>query len=447
VAKQKNIVILGAGESGVGAAILAKAKGYKIFVSDNGKIADKYKAELDLYAIEWEEGGHSVDRILKASELIKSPGIPDTIALIKQIKEKGIPVISEIEFAGRYTNAYSVCITGSNGKTTTTLLIYEILKQAGLQVGLAGNIGDSFARQVALNNYDYYVLELSSFQLDGMYDYCADIAVILNITPDHLDRYDNDFAKYVESKFRILQNTSKNQKLIFCQDDDVIIHKLQELNPEVELLPFSLKTKVENGAYGTQNKLIFTLNNGEFTMNLKELALQGKHNAYNSMAAGLAASVLKIKKENIRDCLTNFKGVEHRLEPVIKVHQIEFINDSKATNVNSTWYALESMKKPTVWIVGGVDKGNDYSLLMPLVKNKVKAIVCLGNDNSKLHKAFDGQIETVVDARSMEEAVRSAYFLADNNDAVLLSPACASFDLFENYEDRGRQFKNWVRNL
>ena len=447
MAKQKNIVILGAGESGVGAAILAKAKGYKIFVSDNGKIADKYKAELDLYAIEWEEGGHSVDRILKASELIKSPGIPDTIALIKQIKEKGIPVISEIEFASRYTDAYSVCITGSNGKTTTTLLIYEILKQAGLQVGLAGNIGDSFARQVALNNYDYYVLELSSFQLDGMYDYCADIAVILNITPDHLDRYDNDFAKYVESKFRILQNTSKNQKLIFCQDDDVIIHKLQELNPEVELLPFSLKTKVENGAYGTQNKLIFTLNNGEFTMNLKELALQGKHNAYNSMAAGLAASVLKIKKENIRDCLTNFKGVEHRLEPVIKVHQIEFINDSKATNVNSTWYALESMKKPTVWIVGGVDKGNDYSLLMPLVKNKVKAIVCLGNDNSKLHKAFDGQIETVVDARSMEEAVRSAYFLADNNDAVLLSPACASFDLFENYEDRGRQFKNWVRNL
>lgn len=447
MAEQKNIVVLGAGESGVGAAILAKTKGYKIFVSDNGKIADKYKSELDSNSIDWEEGGHTLERIFKATEVVKSPGIPDTIALIKQIKEKGIPVISEIEFAGRYTNAYSVCITGSNGKTTTTLLIYEILKQAGLNVGLAGNIGDSFARQVAYNNYDYYVLELSSFQLDGMYDYCADIAVILNITPDHLDRYDNDFAKYVESKFRILQNTSKDQKLIFCQDDDVIINKLQEVNPEVELLPFSLKQRVENGAYGTQDKLIFTLNNGDFTMNLKELALQGKHNAYNSMAAGLAASVLKIRKENIRDCLTNFKGVEHRLEPVIKVHQIEFINDSKATNINSTWYALESMKKPTVWIVGGVDKGNDYSLLMPLVQNKVKAIVCLGTDNSKLHKAFDGKVETIVDAKSMEEAVRSAYFLATNNDAVLLSPACASFDLFLNYEDRGRQFKTAVRNL
>lgn len=447
MSKQKNIVILGAGESGVGAAILAKKQGYNVFVSDNGSIAEKYKQELESNEISWEEKGHSLDKIFAASEVIKSPGIPDTIQLIKDLTEKNIPVISEIEFAGRYTNAYSVCITGSNGKTTTTLLIYEILKHAGLNVGLAGNIGESFARQVANNNYEYYVLELSSFQLDGMADFRADIAILMNITPDHLDRYGNDFAKYVESKFRILQNTTSSQKLIFCQDDDVIIKKLQEINPDVELLPFSLKNKVKNGAYGTDEKLVITYNNSNFTMDIRELALQGKHNAYNSMVAGLTASVLKIRKENIRDCLTNFKGVEHRLEQVIKVHKIEFINDSKATNINSTWYALESMKKPTVWIVGGVDKGNDYSILMPLVKEKVKAIVCLGKDNKKLHKAFEGHVETIVDAYSMEEAVRSSYFLASNEETVLLSPACASFDLFENYEDRGRQFKASVRNL
>jgi len=447
VSEQKYIVVLGAGESGVGAAILAKTKGFKVFVSDKGKVADKYRQELIDNKIEWEAGQHTDEKILSADEIIKSPGIPDTAPLVVSAKANGIPVISEIEFAGRYTNAYSICITGSNGKTTTTLLIYDILKRAGFNVGLAGNIGESFARQVANNAYDYYVLELSSFQLDGIYDFRADIAIIMNITPDHLDRYDHKFENYVASKFRILNNTTPEQKFIFCHDDQVIIDKLKELNPQVELLPVSLNESFEKGAFVKDEQLTITYNNNTLTMNIHDLALQGKHNAYNSMVAGLAASVLKIRKENIRDCLTSFKGVEHRLEPVINVHKIEFINDSKATNVNSTWYALESMKKPTVWIVGGIDKGNDYSVLLPLIDEKVKAIVCLGVDNSKLHAAFDGKVTTIVDATSMEEAVRSAYFLATSGDAVLLSPACASFDLFENYEDRGRQFKAAVRNL
>ncbi len=443
----KNIVILGAGESGVGAAVLAKVKDFNVFVSDAGTIADKYKQELDKYGIEWEEGKHTESKILKAYEVVKSPGIPDTASIIKKIKENNIHVISEIEFAYRFTKAFMIAITGSNGKTTTTLLTYEILKKAGFNVGLAGNVGKSFAKQVAQNQYDYFVLELSSFQLDQMYDFKADIAVLMNITPDHLDRYDNSFEKYVASKFRILQNMTENQKLIFCQDDEVIVQHLKKINPDIELIPFSINEKLSKGAYLDNNNLIIKYQNSEFTMNIKDLSLQGKHNTYNSMVAAVTANVLKIRKETIRNCLTSFKGVEHRLEPVIKVHRIEFINDSKATNVNSTWYALESMKKPTVWIVGGVDKGNDYSKLLPLVKEKVKAIICLGIDNKNIHKAFDGYVKTIVDTQSMDEAVKSAYYLASNNDIVLLSPACASFDLFANYEDRGRKFKQAVRNL
>jgi UDP-N-acetylmuramoylalanine--D-glutamate ligase len=444
---QKYIAILGAGESGVGAAVLAKAKGFNVFVSDLGNITDAYKAELNAHQIEWEENQHSEEKILQATEIIKSPGIPDKAPLVKKAVEKGIPIISEIEFAGRYTQAFMIGITGSNGKTTTTLLTFDLLKRAGFNVGLAGNVGKSFARQVATENFDYYVLELSSFQLDGMYSFKADIAVIMNITPDHLDRYEYKFENYVASKFRIIRNMTKNQKLIFCQDDEVVVARLKELNPDIELLPFTLSQKIKNGAYVDGEQMVIKLHNNEFTMDIKDLALQGKHNTYNSMVAAVAANVLSIRKETIRDCLTNFQGVEHRLEPVISVHKIEFINDSKATNVNSTWYALESMKKPVIWIVGGVDKGNDYTLLMPLVKEKVKAIVCLGVDNSKLRTVFEGKVKTLVEARSMEEAVRASYLLGTSGDVVLLSPACASFDLFQNYEDRGRQFKQAVRNL
>ncbi len=445
--QNKKIGVLGAGESGVGAALLAKSKGFEVFVSDFGSIADKYKEEMNQHQIPWEENGHTVDKLTNAGLIIKSPGIPDKAPIILQLSELGISIVSEIEFACSYTQAFVIGITGSNGKTTTTLLTYEILKRAGLNVGLAGNIGKSFARQVATENFDYYVLELSSFQLDGMFSFKADIAVLMNITPDHLDRYEYKFENYVASKFRIIQNMTKNQKLIFCHDDEVIVERLKQINPDIELLPFSLNEKLLQGAFIEDDQLVVKLNNSEFTMDIKDLALQGKHNTYNSMVAAVAANVLQIKKETIRDCLTNFQGVEHRLEPVIQVHKIEFINDSKATNVNSTWYALESMKKPIVWIVGGIDKGNDYEKLLPMVKEKVKAIVCLGVDNTNIHKAFDGQVKTIVDTQSMDEAVRSAYFLAANGDVVLLSPACASFDLFQNYEDRGRKFKQAVRNL
>lgn len=445
--QNKKIGILGAGESGVGAAILAKSKGFGVFVSDFGSIADKYKDEMNQHHIPWEENGHTIEKLSNAELIIKSPGIPDKAPIVTRLSELGISIISEIEFACTYTQAFVIGITGSNGKTTTTLLTYEILKRAGLNVGLAGNIGKSFARQVATESFDFYVLELSSFQLDGMFSFKADIAVLMNITPDHLDRYEYKFENYVASKFRIIQNMSKNQKLIFCQDDEVIVEKLRQLNPDIELLPFSLNEKLLQGAFIEDDQLVVKLNNSEFTMDIKDLALQGKHNTYNSMVAAVAANVLQIKKETIRDCLTNFQGVEHRLEPVIQVHKIEFINDSKATNVNSTWYALESMKKPVVWILGGIDKGNDYSKLLPMVKEKVKAIVCLGVDNTNIHKAFDRQVDTIVDTRSMDEAVRAAYFLASNGDVVLLSPACASFDLFQNYEDRGRKFKQAVRNL
>ncbi len=445
--KSNYIAILGAGESGVGAAVLAKLKGFEVFVSDLAVIADNYKAELNEHAILWEENHHTEEKILTATEIIKSPGIPDKAPLVKKALEQGISVISEIEFASRYTDAFMIGITGSNGKTTTTLLTYEILKKAGFNVGLAGNVGKSFARQVATENFDFYVLELSSFQLDGMFRFTADMAILMNITPDHLDRYEYKFENYVASKFRIIQNMNKDQQLIFCQDDEVVVQKLRELNPDIELLPFSIKEKVEQGAYLNGEQMTINYNNSNFTMGIQDLALQGKHNTYNSMAAAVAANVLKISKDTIRECLTNFQGVEHRLEPVISVHKIEFINDSKATNVNSSWYALESMKKPVVWIVGGIDKGNDYTLLLPMVKEKVKAIICLGVDNSKIHVAFDGKVKTIVDTHSMDDAVREAYRIGKSGDVVLLSPACASFDLFQNYEDRGRKFKQAVRNL
>ncbi|RLD64096.1 MAG: UDP-N-acetylmuramoyl-L-alanine--D-glutamate ligase [Bacteroidetes bacterium] len=443
----KRIVILGAGESGVGSAILAKSKGYEVFVSDNGNISKKYKDDLINNNIDWEEGGHSENFILNAGLIIKSPGIPESVPIIKKIIEKKIRIISEIEFAGVYTNAKKICITGSNGKTTTTLMIYHLLKKAGLNVGVAGNVGKSFALQVARNSFDYYVIELSSFQLDGMYEFKPDIAIIMNITPDHLNRYDNVFQNYVNSKFRITQNLTTNDYLIYCSDDELVKNEITKRNINTNKLPFSLSNERNNGAYVEQNNIIINMTNNNFIMSIQDLALQGKHNTYNSMAAGLTGKVLKIRKEVIRESLADFQGVEHRLEPVIKVHGIEFINDSKATNVNSTWYALETMSKPIVWVVGGIDKGNDYSILNDLVRDKVKAIVCLGKDNEKIHKAFADYTETIIDTSSIEEAVSAAYYLAEKGEVVLLSPACASFDLFENYEDRGRRFKNAVRDL
>jgi len=446
--KNERIVVLGAGESGTGAAILGLKKGLDVFVSDNGKIKDKYKKLLDNYRIEYEEKGHSPGKILLADEVIKSPGIPDDIELIGKLKEKQTPVISEIEFAGRYTSATKICVTGSNGKTTTTSLIFHMMKKAGLDVGIAGNIGNSLAMQVAIEDHDHYVIELSSFQLDNMYNFKADIAVLMNITPDHLDRYGYDFDRYVNSKFRVVRNQEKNDSFIFCGDDEVILRELKKREIAGNSLSFSLY-KSENQAAFIHNNMvnIKTEKNKIMRMSIDELALQGKHNIYNSMAASIAGQVLHIRKETIRESLSDFQGVEHRLEPFIKVHGICFVNDSKATNVNSTWYALESMKTQVIWIVGGIDKGNDYSGLTTLVKEKVKAIICLGKDNSKIHKAYDEIVANVVDSGSMEEAVRTAYYYGKKGDTVLLSPACASFDLFDNYEDRGRQFKNAVRNL
>lgn len=443
--KQK-IVILGAGESGTGAAVLAQKQGYEVFVSDISKIKANYKAILNEHKIDWEEEKHSFEKILSADEIIKSPGIPDKIEIIKKIKEKGINIISEIEFAGRFTNAKKICITGSNGKTTTTMLIYHILKKSGLNVGLAGNVGQSFAMQVALKHFDYYVIELSSFQLDNMFDFKADIAVLLNITPDHLDWYNNNFSNYVNSKFRITQNLDKSCYFIYNADDEVIINSLKNLNLKSENIAFSISKEVENGGYVNNNQLKINIDKNNFEMSIYDLALQGKHNTYNSLAASISAKVMQIKNPVIRESLSDFTGVEHRLEKYIKVHGIQFINDSKATNVNSTWYALESMDKNTVWIAGGVDKGNDYSILTELVKEKVKAIVALGIDNSKIHEAFAKHVP-VYDVQSMPDAVKTAYYLASDGDTVLLSPACASFDLFNNYEDRGRKFKEAVRKL
>lgn len=445
----KRLVILGGGESGVGTAVLGKKKGFDVFLSDKGKLKDSYKNVLSQHEIKWEEEQHTEALILNADEVVKSPGIPDKVELIKKLKEKNIPVISEIEFAGRYTTAKKICITGSNGKTTTTLLTYHILKKAGLNVGLGGNVGKSFAMQVATQEFDYYVLELSSFQLDGMFDFKADIAVLLNITPDHLDRYEYKFENYVDSKFRIIQNQTQTDAFIYCLDDPEILNGIKKRNVKAKQYPFSIKQTVETGAYLEDNKqLVINTNHiNPLFMTIQELALQGKHNIYNSMAAGVTGKLVEIRKDTIRESLSDFHNIDHRLELVGNVHGIEFINDSKATNVNSTWYALESMTNPVILILGGVDKGNDYHMLDDLVKEKVKAIICLGTDNKKIIRAFGGIVDTILEAKSAKEAVAQAYKLGKKGDTVLLSPACASFDLFENYEDRGTQFKQAVRAL
>ncbi len=443
----RKTVILGAGESGAGSAVLAKKQGHEVFVSDKGSIKEKYKNLLHEYDIKFEEKKHTEKQILEANEIIKSPGIPENTDIVKKAISKKIPVISEIEFAGRFTNAFTICITGSNGKTTTTKLTHHILKNAGLNVGLAGNVGNSFALQVATENYDYYVIELSSFQLDGMYKFRPNIAMLLNITPDHLDRYDFKIENYVKSKFKILQNLTDKELFIYNEDDELINKELKNYSTPANKVAFSFDKKQKQGAYIENEKLTINYKNNPFTMAINDLALRGKHNAYNSMAAGIAAKALDIRKDVIRKSLTNFQGVEHRLEEVLKIHGIRFINDSKATNVNSTWYALESMPENVIWIAGGLDKGNDYKPLIDLVKQKVKAIICLGIDNQKIHDAFKDAVETIVDTKTAEEAVRTAYYVGRKGDTVLLSPACASFDLFENYEERGNQFKKAVRNL
>jgi len=445
--EQKKLIVLGGGESGVGAAVLGIKKGFKVFLSDNGAINDEYKSVLEKYGVPYEENTHSQDIVLDSDLVVKSPGIPEKAPIIKMLRQKNIPVISEIEFGGRYTNAKTICITGSNGKTTTTMLTYELLKRAGLNVGLAGNVGKSFALQVAEDDFEYYVIELSSFQLDGMVDFRANIAVLLNITPDHLDRYDYKMQNYVDSKFRIIRNQRPEDWFVYCADDPIITEELRKKEINSSKIPFSILNKLEQGAWIEDTTIKINVNNNAFDMTIHDLSLPGKHNIYNSMAAGISGSILKLRKEGIRECLKDFQGVEHRLERFLRVHNIEFINDSKATNVNSVWYALESMATPVVWIVGGVDKGNDYSALNDLVKQKVKAIVCLGKDNQKIISAFSGMNKEIVETSSMEEAVRNAYFLAQKGDTVLLSPACASFDLFKNYEDRGNKFKEAVRNL
>jgi len=443
--KPKKVVILGAGESGAGAAVLAKTKGLEVFVSDFSAIKPSYKAVLQQYDIAWEEGKHTDTLILDADEIIISPGIPDTAPIIVKAKQAGIPIIAEIEFAGRYTHAKMICITGSNGKTTTTTLIYHIMKNAGLDVGLAGNIGHSLAWQVATAPHEYYVVELSSFQLDYMFEFKVDIAVLLNITPDHLDRYENHFQNYIKAKLRILQNQTTDDAFIFWKDDPVIQKALEAFNVAATTYPFALNQQADTKAYTLNNQII--INNIDMMMSTEDLKIKGIHNQYNSLAAGLAAAVVGVKKEHIKKSLLDFKGVEHRLEYVATVRNVRFINDSKATNVNSCWYALQSVEKPVVLILGGTDKGNDYHEIENLVRDKVRALIFLGKDNSNLQAFFAGSGKQIVETNSMEEAVKQAYELAHQGDTVLLSPACASFDLFENYEDRGRQFKQYVRAL
>lgn len=443
----QKIVVLGGGESGIGSAILAKSKGFELFLSDNGKISDEFKNTLVKYGIDFEEGGHTFDKILDAVEIIKSPGIPESAPVIKAAREKRIHIISEIEFAGRYDRAKKICITGSNGKTTTTSIIYFMLKNAGLNVGLAGNIGQSYAYQVATENYDYYVLELSSFQLDGMYDFKADIAILMNITPDHLDRYDFKMQNYINSKFRITQNMKEEDCFIFCADDPVTVTELEKIVLQAKMLPFSQEKKVEQGACVEGDKLSVKYGPDDYVMYLSELALQGRHNLYNSMAAAIAGKAVKIDNSVIRKSLMSFQGIEHRMEKVLKIKDVMYINDSKATNVNSVWYALECMTTPVVWIAGGKDKGNDYSPLYDFVKNKVRVLICMGLHNEKLHECFADKVEMIVDTQSAEGAVELAYKYAKPGETVLLSPACASFDLFKSYEDRGRQFKEAVRKL
>lgn len=443
----KRIVVLGAGESGVGSAILAQKQGFDVFVSDMSPIKEKYVAELNQYNIAWEQGQHTEELILNADEVIKSPGIPEKAPIIKALRAKGINIISEIEFAGRYSKSKMVCITGSNGKTTTTTLVHYIFKMAGLDASLAGNIGFSLARQVAIDPHDYYIIELSSFQLDGMYDFKADIAILLNITPDHLDRYEYKFQNYVDSKMRIIQNMTENDTFIYWNEDPVVTKEIEKYDIKAKMMPFSIQTIEGMAAYLENEQLVINLKNNYIDMDINKLALKGQHNTYNSMAAGIAAGVEGIKKETIRKAFSEFSGVEHRLEPVAKVRSVLFINDSKATNVNSCWYALQCMQTPVVLILGGKDKGNDYTEIEDLVKEKVKAIVCLGVDNTKLHEFFDGKVENIADAGSMEEAVNKCFAFADKGDTVLLSPCCASFDLFKSYEDRGQQFKECVKRL
>ncbi|MFT4525819.1 MAG: UDP-N-acetylmuramoylalanine--D-glutamate ligase [Granulosicoccus sp.] len=440
------LVILGAGESGTGAALLGKAKGWDVFVSDAGAIKPKYVQDLDSAGIIWEQGTHSSEQIMSADLVVKSPGIPPTAPIVQQITDLKTDVIDEIEFALRYTKATVIGITGTNGKTTTTLLSHHILSQAGLDVCMAGNVGTSLARQLTLRDYEYIVLELSSFQLDGMSKSKMDIAILLNITPDHLDRYENMEA-YTASKFRISNNQTSTDHFIYCTDDQLIAEEIENLKPTANLHPISIEKEVANGAFLSDQSININIPNLSFTMSIHELALQGRHNTYNSMAGGVLARLLEIRKESIRESLSDFTNAEHRLESVGKVHGIEFINDSKATNINSTWYALESTNGPVVWIVGGVDKGNDYNMVMEMVKEKVKAIICLGKDNSKIIKAFSGVVDTITEVDSAQDAVNTAYYLGKQGDSVLLSPACASFDLFESYEDRGQQFKAAVRSL
>ena len=442
------MVILGAGESGTGAAILAKDKGMDVFLSDFGNISPKYKAILEQEDIPFEQGQHTMTRILAADEIVKSPGIPETAPVIVAAKEKNIPIISEIEFAGRYTDSKMVCITGSNGKTTTTMLTYHILRRAGLDAGLAGNVGNSLAYQVARDPHDIYVVELSSFQLDNMYDFKANIAVLLNITPDHLDRYGYEMQNYVNAKFRILQNLTPTDAFIFWKDDPVVTAQLRQISTEAQCYPFAEHREEDTAAYiDAENNLIFNTPATSMTMPRADLALNGLHNIYNSMAAGLSACLLNIRKDDIREALSDFRGVEHRLEYVDTIKGVRWINDSKATNVNSCWYALEAMTQPTVLILGGKDKGNDYSEILPLVKEKVKAIVAMGKDNKKIVDFFSPHVATVADTHSLADAVIACASLASSGDAVLLSPCCASFDLFRSYEDRGEQFKEAVKEL
>ncbi|MBQ3765322.1 MAG: UDP-N-acetylmuramoyl-L-alanine--D-glutamate ligase [Bacteroidales bacterium] len=443
------IVVLGGAESGVGAAVLAKVKGHEVFLSDKGKIADKYIATLKEWDIPYEEGKHTEELILSADEVVKSPGIPGTVPMVQKLRAQGTHIVSEIEFASRYDSAKKICVTGSNGKTTTTSLIYYLLQNAGLNVGLGGNIGKSYAYQVATEHFDYYVLEISSFQLDDVYDFKPDIAIITNITPDHLDRYDHKMENYVAAKFNITKNLTRDDCFIFDSDDDITIGHLDNIILRCKMLPFTQEKEVEQGAFLRDDKIVLRYEDEETNLYLQELALGGKHNIYNSMAAALAAKATGIDNAVIRDSLATFQPIEHRLEPVLSIKDVLYINDSKATNIDSAWYALECQKRPVVWIVGGTDKGNDYSILNDLVREKVKAIVCLGVDNRKIHAAFEDMVGSanITDALSAEEAVRKAAKFAAEGDVVLLSPCCASFDLFKNYEDRGAQFKAAVRNL
>ncbi|NRT11556.1 UDP-N-acetylmuramoyl-L-alanine--D-glutamate ligase [Flavobacterium sp. 14A] len=441
------LVVLGGGESGVGTAILGKEKGYDVFVSDFGKIKDKYKQVLTDNKIAWEEEQHTESKILNATVVMKSPGIPEKVAIVKKLVEKGIPVLSEIEFAAAFTKAITIGITGSNGKTTTTMLTYHLLKSAGLNVGLGGNIGKSFAWQVADDTFDSYVLELSSFQLDGIVNYKPHIAIITNISPDHLDRYDYKYENYIASKFRITMNQTEEDYLIYDADDEAITNWLQNNKTRAKLIPFSLTKTFEEGAFIKDNTMKVSINQEDFKMETEAIALEGKHNMKNAMAATSVAKLMQIRKATIRESLSNFQGVEHRLETVLKIQNVQYINDSKATNVNATFFALDSMNTPTVWIVGGVDKGNDYNELMSLVREKVKAIVCLGVDNKKIIDAFGDVVDVMIEVNNMSDAVKMAQRLTEKGDTVLLSPACASFDLFENYEDRGNQFKQAVQNL